>query len=239
MSRQFDRFAASYGRYNLIQEKVADRLVERLPLRRYGTILDLGAGEGALYRRLLREGIGFDRFIAFDRSAAMLARHPADGKVQTIRGDFDRPEDLETLEGEPIDRILSTSALQWSRTPRQTFGRLARLASECSFALFTAGTFRTLLATARVPSPIPEAEELLTALEEHFTSLETERVRYQLTFPDVRQMLRYIHRSGVGVGRRRLEPRELYRLIREYPLDHLEFEVIFFSGESKRFGWNG
>jgi malonyl-CoA O-methyltransferase len=40
-------------------------------------------------------------------------------------------------------------------------------------------------------------------------------------------MFRYIQKSGVGGGERKLGYKKMKRLMEEYPLDYLEFEVLF------------
>jgi malonyl-CoA O-methyltransferase len=40
-------------------------------------------------------------------------------------------------------------------------------------------------------------------------------------------MFRYIQKSGVGGGERQLGFKEMKRLMEAYPLDYLEFEVLF------------
>jgi len=40
-------------------------------------------------------------------------------------------------------------------------------------------------------------------------------------------MLRYIKQSGVSGGKKQLSYKEIKRVIKDYPLDYLEFEVLF------------
>jgi malonyl-CoA O-methyltransferase len=54
-------------------------------------------------------------------------------------------------------------------------------------------------------------------------------MRYKLYFDTTYDMLRYIKRSGTSGGERHLGYREVKRLIYNYPLNYLEFEVIFVS----------
>jgi malonyl-CoA O-methyltransferase len=52
-------------------------------------------------------------------------------------------------------------------------------------------------------------------------------VRYRLAFDSVREMFRYIKRSGVSGNRNLLKYKEMKSLMQNYPLDYLEFEVVF------------
>ena len=64
--------------------------------------------------------------------------------------------------------------------------------------------------------------------EDHFGA-STETVRFSLGFDDVREMFRYIKRSGVSGKRNIMTYKETKRLMEAYPLDHLEFEVVFIT----------
>ena len=56
---------------------------------------------------------------------------------------------------------------------------------------------------------------------------ESETVQYKLNFTSVHEMLRYIKRSGVSGGVKQLSYKQIKNLIANYPLDYLEFEVVF------------
>ena len=46
-------------------------------------------------------------------------------------------------------------------------------------------------------------------------------------------MFRYIKKSGVSSGEKKLSYAETKQLMETYPLDHLEFEVLFVEAENK------
>ena len=50
---------------------------------------------------------------------------------------------------------------------------------------------------------------------------------YKLEFTSVREMFRYIKHSGVSGSRNLLSIKEMKQLMREYPINYLEFEVVF------------
>jgi malonyl-CoA O-methyltransferase len=52
-------------------------------------------------------------------------------------------------------------------------------------------------------------------------------MQYKLEFDSVREMFRYIKRSGVSGNRNLLGFKEMKKLMNEYPLNYLEFEVVF------------
>jgi len=231
--REFDRFAASYTKSNIIQRQAAEYLVSWIEKRDYSKILDLGCGAGELYLQLRSRGIGFEDFCGMDLSEEMLRRHPKDRRIRCRLGDFSDPVLLEELSAESWDLLLSASALQWSADLDRTLQGLSRIRAPGYYALFTAGTFRTLHRTAELNSPIPNFDDACRIFERYYDVRRMERVEYRLHFESTREIFVYIKKSGVSGGRARLSYRETKRLMREYPLDYLEFELLFFSGSPK------
>jgi malonyl-CoA O-methyltransferase len=48
-------------------------------------------------------------------------------------------------------------------------------------------------------------------------------------------MLNYIKKSGVSGGEKKLTYKQVKNLIKNYPLDYLEFEVLFVDATSRYF----
>ena len=57
-----------------------------------------------------------------------------------------------------------------------------------------------------------------------------ELINYRLDFDSVYDMLKYIKQSGVSGGKKQLSYKEVKQVIADYPLDYLEFEVLFIKG---------
>ncbi|HEX5710386.1 MAG TPA: methyltransferase domain-containing protein [Sulfuricurvum sp.] len=219
---EFSRYASMYGECNVIQLKVAQKLISNTagtPKR----ILDLGCGSGALYSLMDWE---CDRFVGVDFSQEMLNRHPKSPKLELLLGDFNLPELFERFHTESFDRIYSASALQWAEDLENVFKSISQQNSAVSLAIFTSGTFKTLYETAGLPPILKSSNEVINIASRHFTA-EYEIVHYVLEFESVREMFRYIKRSGVSGGRRVLDVAQMKALMRNYPLRHLEFEVVF------------
>ena len=224
--KEFSRFAKAYDRYNIIQSEVAKTLVSKLLKNRYETIIDIGAGSGKVYQNLLDQHISFERFVALDSSSEMLGIHPEGRSVEKICADFNCEESFEALQEKKDTLLLSSSTLQWSSDPEATFFRLSRLAPRAYFAIFTSNTFRTLHRSAGITSPIHSTEQLKEAIDNYYdTSYELRQ--YKLHFDSVQEMFRYIKKSGVSGGEKKLGYRETKALMKSYPLDYLEFEVLF------------
>jgi malonyl-CoA O-methyltransferase len=221
--KEFSRFADEYDTYNIIQKEVAKKLIAYVEKRKYGTILDLGSGDGAVYNMLVEREIQFDNFVALDFSKEMLALHPSAHNVEKICMDFNESDLFSIVKKSEVDIVISSSALQWSG---DIYATLSSISSDAYLSLFTANTFKTLHNTANIISPIYSKSKILEALDRLFI-YECEIVEYKLNFNSVHEMLRYIKHSGVNGGVKQLDFREIKQLIEKYPLNYLEFEVIF------------
>jgi len=222
---EFSRYASVYGMHNVIQAKVAEKLVTDTQAEAPKRILDLGCGSGTLFSQIDWE---VESFTGVDFSQTMLDYHPRSSNVTLMLGDFNDPSLFEKLSGLHYDRIYSASALQWADNLDTIFQSISNLHSSVSLAIFTSGTFKTLYETAGLSPILKSADEVTRIANRHF-SAEYEIVRYVLEFDTVREMFRYIKRSGVSGGRRVLDVAQTKALMREYPLDYLEFEVVFIT----------
>ena len=228
--KEFSRFAKAYDKYNIIQSRVAKTLVSQLPSSTYRTIIDIGAGSGKVYRNLIEHNIVFERFVALDSSSEMLALHPEEKCTEKVCADFNLPETFEALDTNGETLLLSSSALQWSRDLDITFSQLSRLSDTAFFAIFTSNTFKTLHQVAGLDSPIYSIEALKKAIDTYYEAFYEIR-QYKLHFASVHEMFRYIKKSGVSGGEKRLGYKETKVLMKQYPLDYLEFEVLFVNAK--------
>ncbi|MBA1420671.1 MAG: methyltransferase [Epsilonproteobacteria bacterium] len=229
---EFSRFAHQYDQHNMIQAEVAKRLISGLSTNHYRNIIDLGCGSGAVYHNIQEQKISYDTFMALDSSKEMLAIHPNDEKIQKIHADFNTPEAYQHVSLKKEEATLfSASALQWSKDLDFVFSHLASLAREAHFAIFTSGTFHTLHLTAGIESPIYTKEQLQEVIECYYKATFTLQ-SYRLEFKTVRDMFRYIKKSGVSGGEKQLSYKQVKKLMEIYPLDYLEFEVLFVEATS-------
>lgn len=223
--KEFSRFAHTYNAHNVIQDEVAQTLVDFLPKDHYEKVIDIGCGSGAVYKYMQKAHIKVTNFIALDSSSAMLQIHPDDRTISKMCADFNTPQAF-SFESDKASIILSSSALQWSRDLDFTFSRLSGKSGSAYFAIFTANTFYTLHKTASIESPIYTTEVLQKSIEKYYEA-SFEVKRYQLHFPSVKEMFRYIKKSGVSGGEKQLSYKKTKQLMDSYPLDYLEFEVLF------------
>lgn len=227
---EFSRFANLYDRYNIIQSKVAKRVTSKIDIKNCNRVLDIGCGSGLIYKNIINT-INFKKFIALDFSKEMLDIHPTSKNIEKIYFDFNNREDFNILERDSYDFVISSSALQWSRDLDMTLGEISRLSNIFYFSIFTSGTFRTLHQIAGIKSPIYSKEEIEETINRYYSS-SLELINYNLEFSNVYEMLHYIKRSGVSGGKRELTYIDIKNIIKNYPLNYLEFEVLFIKATS-------
>jgi len=226
---EFSQNAQNYTRYNIIQSKVIDQLmalVEDSP----ASVLDIGCGSGGVYEAIAWE---MDRFVGVDFAEGMLALHPEGEEIQLEVLDFNDPLGFERFAGEQFDRIFSASALQWASDLDRTLAQIATLEAPVSLAIFTSGTFETLHQTAGIP-PLLRSREVVLRLASRYFEAEMTTLRYTLAFSSVREMFRYIKRSGVGGARGILSVGQMKELMRRYPLSYLEYEIVLIHEPQRR-----
>lgn len=223
VQNEFSRHAEQYGDYNIIQKQVIEKLLGDLQGEQADRILDLGCGSGTLLSALSWTP---EHYVGVDFAPRMLELHPKGEHIECIYGDYNDPGLFEQLRFLSFDRIFSASALQWCEDIERCFGMIASLNTPVSLAIFTSGTFETLFKTAGLPPLLRSADELARTAAPFFGE-QAETIRYALAFDSTREMFRYIKRSGVSGARKVLDYRATKRLMAEYPLDYLEFEVLF------------
>ncbi len=225
--KAFSRSADSYNRYNIIQKEVASTLLDRIDYQPR-SILDLGAGSGAIYKLIDWE---LDRFVAVDQSPQMCQQHAQGMHIEVICENFDDPLLYDRLGN--FELVIASSSLQWSQNLSKIFEQIARHSNQIAFAIFCDRTFQTIYQVTNRKSFLPKSVDLMKLLRNYFF-FEHELKEYRLTFEDNLSKFRYIKRSGVSGGERQLSYAETKNLIRNYPLDYLEFEVLFVWGRSKK-----
>jgi len=222
ISSEFSKYAGGYGEHNSIQNEVIDELLRNLKTNpQY--ILDLGCGSGALCRAVTWE---YKHFTGVDFAPGMLELHPKSKKIESIYGDFNDSTLFDNLSTYKYEHIFSASALQWAENLDKVFSQIRALSAPISLAIFTSGTFRTLNETASLSALLRTKEEV-EALQKKYFNVNYEVLTYKLAFKNVRDMFKYIKRSGVSGSRNLLSFKQTKELMKNYPLDYLEFEVAF------------
>ncbi len=235
INKEFSKYAHKYQQLNQIQTEVAKKLVDSLNrslMEKPQKILDLGCGTGAIYKLIDWE---LEKFVGVDFSPSMLALHPQGERLTCKLGDFNDANLFSDLEKEDFDFIISASALQWADDLESVFTHIAKFELPFSLAIFTSGTFATLNKTAGIDSVIPAYEKIKQLSQKclHVRETNVEKVVYTLEFENTREMFRYIKKSGVSGNRNLLTYKQTKKLMQEYPLNYLEFEVVYINSFSK------
>lgn len=222
ISTEFSKYAQHYGSHNVIQNRVADKLLSHIkgePKK----LLDLGCGRGAVCK-----GVSWDyeTFTGVDFAPGMLELHPSSQKIECFNGDFNDESLFETLLQNRYDYIISASALQWADDLENVFKDIKRFNAPVALAIFTSNTFKTLNETASLKSILRSKEEIDTLQKQYFKAA-FEVVNYKLEFESTRDMFKYIKQSGVSGSRKVLNYKQTKQLMENYPVNYLEFEVAF------------
>jgi malonyl-CoA O-methyltransferase len=225
ISQEFSKYADSYSSYNIIQNKVIEELFSKLPknIKKMQNILDIGCGNGSICKKIDWK---YKHFTGVDFAPGMLELHPKSKRIECIYGDFNDNTLFENLLTYNYDFVFSASALQWADDLDCVFANIKALDVPIALAIFTSGTFKTLNKTANL-EPILKSAEYIDELQKKYFNLNSEVVKYRLEFENTREMFKYIKKSGVSGSRKVLNYKQTKELINNYPLNYLEFEVVY------------
>ena len=223
---EFSKRAKSYQKTNIIQQKVVKKLIRGIKSQPKH-ILDLGCGEGAVWKEITWE---LERFIGVDKASNMCDLHPHHDKVTLHNIDFEDPSFYHDIKH--IDMTIASSSLQWAKDLEKMIMMIANHSDEIAFSLFCDGTFKTIYEMSKLPSFLPHHDKVLTLVSQYF-DIYHDRQEYTLEFKDNLSKFRYIKDSGVSGGNRQLSYHDTKKLIDEYPLSYLEFEVLYIWGKAK------
>ena len=218
--RRFERAAAAYDIFSVVQRGMAERLVERIE-REPSSILDLGCGTGYL-TELLSKRFPQAQIVAVDFAPAMIEL--ARKRVPSARF---LARDIEELEPEPdsYDLIVSNATIQWLTEPEQTLTRLAGSLSaqgELQLATFGPRTFWELdqilgeLGCERGLN-LPPAQKWETLLAgAGISRIRAHSCEERFSYPDCAAFLRSVKSSGAGYTPHVLAPGTLAEGMRRY-----------------------
>ena len=213
VKREFSKFAKDYAKRNIIQKKI---LKKYSPILNNKSILDLGCGNGDLLKFCTPK-----HYIGIDFSNEMLNLHP---NKNTYCFDFNTQKCWDFIKKQNFEILVSFSALQWANDLDFIFQNIKTLNKPYLLAIFTSNTFKTIHKIANITSPIHSKENILNYSK--ILNPQIEILEYKLHFEDKLEMFRYIKRSGVSSGENKLSYKEIKNLIKNYPLNYLEFEIM-------------
>jgi len=215
--REFSKHFLQYEKYSFLQKKVAKHLLSKINHDKKN-ILDLGCGNGLVYSHIKCD---YDKFIALDFSNKMLQIHPKNDKVKLVEKNFD---DLDGDFFKSFDLVISSSSLQWSKDITKIIKNIQENSKDFALAVFCDKTFKDLRNWLEIDTFLPSSDEIVSVLHNYTTY---EKKIYKIEFRDVISQLRYIKKSGVSGGVKKLSVKKLRDFIKNYDKKELEFEVLF------------
>ncbi len=227
--KEFSKNAKNYDKHNIIQKKVAKELVSMFK-KKYKTILDLGCGSGEVCRLIEWD---FERFVAVDSSKKMCSLHPKSDNTIVLNIDYENPLLYKKiLKNTKFDIVCSSSSLQWCRDLDKTVEMFSEIAEDCIVSVFCDGTFETIYQTCGLNTFLPSYAKVVDIFSKYY-DITYKREFYELYFKDNISKFRYIKKSGVSGGKRKLDYKQTKNLIKNYPLEYLEFEILYIKGDKK------
>jgi len=227
-AKEFSKNAKNYNKYNIIQKQVAKKLISFIK-NQPKIILDLGCGSGELYRLINWD---IESFTAVDISKKMCELHPKGKHIKVINANYEDDEVFDILKKQKYDIIISSSSLQWCNNLEKTIEKISKLCDNCVVSIFCDGTFKTIYQECGLDTFLPDYKSVVELFERYFDKVEYEVKNYKLYFKDNLSKFRYIKKSGVSGGKRKLGYKETKNLIKNYPLDYLEFEVLYIKSDA-------
>jgi malonyl-CoA O-methyltransferase len=214
----FNKFANSYGKYNIIQKKIIQKYI---PFT-HNKIVDLGCGSEGLCKYK-----NFEFYLGIDNSKEMLKLNPCNTKLC----DFNTKKCFNEIKKYNFSQIVSFSALQWAKNLEFVFKEIKELNKDFLLAIFTSNTFKTLHNYLQITSPIYSKEEILQKAS--ILDYEYELFEDKLYFSSPIKLLQYIKYSGVK-GDVKTDTAKILKFVKEFPFNYLEFEVVILRKRGRR-----
>lgn len=226
---EFSKQSSNYDDNSVIQKEVSNHLLSKLTCKPR-KILDLGCGTGDIYKNISWD---YDMFVGVDYAKGMCEKHPTSTKTKIINEDFESEIFRnKTEQFVPFDLVISSSALQWASDIESTIEHISQISESIAFSIFTDNTFKDVYNISGLKTFLPNTNDLVKLVEKEF-NIDYEIKTYRLFFEDNISKFRYIKKSGVSGGEKKLSLKETKKLIETYPHEYLEFEVLYIVSKSK------
>ena len=220
---EFSKQSTTYDENSTIQKRVSNHLLAKFTCKPK-KILDLGCGTGYLNKNIDWD---YDMFIGVDYAKGMCQQHPTSSKIQILNDDFESVYVQNALKKQaPFDLVISSSSLQWAKDIKSIIKFTSSITEHIAFAIFTDKTFKDIYKITGLKTFLPKAQDIVSLCKEEF-DIEYEIKTYKLFFEDNISKFRYIKKSGVSGGEKKLSLQMTKKLIESYPTSYLEFEVLY------------
>ena len=206
----FEKFAYTYGKYNIIQKQIIKQYLPFLSSR----IIDLGCGSEGLCKYK-----NFEFYLGIDVSENMLKLNPCN----ILKLDFNEKKCFEIIKTFDFSQIVSFSALQWAKDLNFIFREIKQLNKEYLLTIFTSNTFKSFHQHLNITSPIHSKETIL--MSSKILNPKIEILNKKIEFNHPKEIFEYIKFSGVNAGVN-AKIKDIKKFLKEFPINYLEFEII-------------
>jgi malonyl-CoA O-methyltransferase len=221
--KEFSKCADTYDANSAIQKEVATYLLSKVQTKAK-TILDLGCGTGHIIKNLSWK---YDVFIGVDNAKGMCQKHPKDKNITLFNENFESNIFQNKISSmAPFDLLISSSSLQWAKDIEKLIKFCSSITNNIAFSIFTCKTFDQIYKLSKQEIFLPDASEVVKIIKKYF-DIDYELKTYKLYFDDNLSMFRYIKKSGISGGEKKLNISQTKSLIKNYPHNYLEFEVLY------------
>jgi malonyl-ACP O-methyltransferase BioC len=200
--RRFQQAAGSYDRQALIQERMAEHLLDLLGEQSSGPqqrVLEIGCGTGLLTRKLARRISSMEELVLNDLVPDFASRLPTAAFAPAVRF---LPGDIETL---PLpgsfDLIISSSTLHWLDDLGSLLTKLnthLALGGILAFSLYGPDNLREIKELTGITLLCPSLCEIAALLDKNLSLLHSSEERAQLQFTSPLEVLRHLRQTGVN-----------------------------------------
>jgi len=222
---RFAKALASYREHAVVQQEMAlvlaDMIAAAAPGRRFGRVLEVGAGTGALTAALL-ERCGVETYIANDlvaESCRYIA--PETLRHRPRRFDF-LPGDIENLDELPdgLDLVASNATVQWLSDLEGFFRKMSRCLKPggiLAFSTFSPRNMHEIASIEHAGLSYPGLDDIAALAGSCFELLSSKEEQRRIAFDSPGEVLRHIRKTGVnGLVRRSWTKGSYLRFLHAY-----------------------
>ncbi|UUV16870.1 methyltransferase domain-containing protein [Fusobacteria bacterium ZRK30] len=210
--KKFDRYEENAH----IQKVVAKELVNLVPKKKYNTIFEIGAGTGILTKKIVKN-IEYKDLIVNDKyfeSKQYIKDLPS---VEFIGGD------IEKLDIEKADLIISSSVFQWIEDKDRLFEKISKSTDTFLFSIYIKGNLMEISDHFGISLEYLDMKELKTLLTPYFKNIGGYEEEFVLKFDTPMDGLKHLKNTGVtGIGQTNTQK------IRSYLSKELTYKVGYF-----------
>lgn len=215
----FDKKFDKYEENAHIQKVVANKLINLVPKKKYKTIFEIGAGTGILTKNIIKN-IEYKKLIVNDKyfeSKEYIKDLPS---VEFIGGD------IEKLEIEKADLVISSSVFQWIEDKDKLFEKISRAADTLIFSIYIKGNLLEISDHFGISLEYLDMKELKDLLSPYFKKISGYEEEFRLAFDTPMEGLKHLKNTGVtGIGQTNIQK------IRSYSTKKLTYKVGYFICE--------